>query len=204
MYENKEQMQAMVAEASKRLKEQQSAKIEEVEIDTNEDIYASLRRYEEPETYKEDYKERDEIVGIENDGQEDYYEGAGLSDGIYEDDELPRLSAYDEPLFPGGPGKSQIQTWKKEWDGYELYVTEVLTDKFIFRTLNRYEYKQLVSLDKVDALQREEIICQTVTLWPQNYSWDSMATTKAGIPSTYSNIIMEKSGFTKDYAIQVI
>ena len=57
---------------------------------------------------------------------------------------------------------------------------------------------------KVNALQREESICETVTLWPKNYDYSTMAVSKAGIPSTYSEIIMEKSGFTKDIAIQEI
>ena len=200
MYDNIEQMNAMVEQASKRLKEQQSSMTEEKINNSNEDIYAEFRQYEEGGEGQAVYENYEE----ENNVDADYYTNPELTNGIYEDNELPQLSAYDEPLFPGGPGKSQIQTWKKEWAGYDLYVTEVLNDKFVFRTLNRFEYKQLISLDKVDALQREEIICQTVTLWPENYNWESMSTTKAGIPSTYSSIIMEKSGFTKDYAIQVI
>lgn len=118
--------------------------------------------------------------------------------------DLPKISPYDEPLFAGGPTKSQIQLWKKEWAGYNIYLTEILDKTFIFRTLNRYEYKQLISFQDLDALQREEIICQTVTLYPEGYNWKDMITTAAGIPSKYAQIIMEKSGFTDDYAIQVI
>ena len=202
MYDNVEQMNEMVKQASQRLREQHSIGEDQVN-GSAEDIYAEFRKYEEGEDSQEVY----DNYGQEEEGdvyKEEYYENPELTSAIYEDTELPKLSAYDEPLFPEGPGKSQIGTWKKEWKGYDLYVTEVLNEKFVFRTLNRFEYKQLISLDKVDALQREEIICQTVTLWPENYSWDSMATTKAGIPSTYANIIMEKSGFTTDYAIQVI
>jgi hypothetical protein len=49
---------------------------------------------------------------------------------------------------------------------------------------------------------REETICQTVTLWPGDYNYKDMAVQKAGIPSTLSEIIMEKSGFTKNYAVE--
>lgn len=122
----------------------------------------------------------------------------------YTEEEVPTLNQYDELLFPGGPGKLQIDTWKKDWQGYDVYITEILNQTFIFRTINRFEYKQLITLQNVDALQREEVICQTVTLWPENYTWKEMATTLAGVPSTYAEIIMEKSGFTKDYAIQVL
>ena len=114
----------------------------------------------------------------------------------------PELASYDETLFPGGPTKSQINSWKKEWEGYDIFVTQILNQMFVFRTLNRFEYKQLVSFTDIDALVREETICQTVTLWPSGYNYKDMAVAKAGIPSTYSEIIMEKSGFTKDYAIE--
>ena len=75
---------------------------------------------------------------------------------------------------------------------------------FVARNINRYEYKQLVALENVDALQREEIICETAILFPYNVAWNTIATDKAGLPSTLSEIIMTKSGFTKEYMIQVI
>lgn len=134
----------------------------------------------------------------------DYDKLYDISKEKFIEEEVPTLNQYDELLFPGGPGKLQIDTWKKDWEGYDIYITEILNQTFIFRTINRFEYKQLITLQNVDALQREEVICQTVTLWPDNYTWKEMATTLAGIPSTYAEIIMEKSGFTKDYAIQVL
>ena len=85
-----------------------------------------------------------------------------------------------------------------------FFVTEILNETFVFRTLNRFEYKQLVTFIDINALQREETICQTAVLWPIDYDYIKMSTEKAGIPSTLSEIIMEKSGFTKDFAIQEI
>jgi hypothetical protein len=123
--------------------------------------------------------------------------------GDYEENR-PKLFPYDEPLFVGGPTKTQIDSWKKQWTGYDIYAIEVIGQYFIFRTLNRFEYKQLVAEPDLDPLQREEIICETVTLWPRAYKWDKMAIEKAGIPSTYAQIIMDKSGFTKEYSIQVL
>lgn len=119
-------------------------------------------------------------------------------------DNHPSIDPFDKPIFPGGPLQSQINSWKKQWDGYTIYATEILEDTFVFRTLNRFEYKQIVALQNSDPLMREEVICETVTLWPAKYDWTSMATRKAGTPSTYSQIIMEKSGFTKEYGIQVL
>lgn len=196
MYENFDEMKALAEQAKERLQQQVSSDEDYIEEDHVEDLYSEFR---EDDYYEEQYQEGD------HQSQQDVYYGPNPTlDSDGESNPLPYLDPYDEPLFPGGPGKSQIQAWKKEWEGYDLYVTEVLNETFVFRTLNRFEYKQLISLQKIDALQREEIICQTVTLWPDSYTWKEMATSKAGVPSTYSDIIMEKSGFTKDYAIQVI
>lgn len=193
MYENFDEMKALAEQAKERL-QQQASNDEDNDVEEEYDLYSEFREEGSIEgQYQEEYEQQDVYYGpnptLEENG---------------ENEPLPYLDPYDEPLFPGGPGRSQIQAWKKEWEGYDLYVTEVLNETFVFRTLNRFEYKQLISLQKIDALQREEIICQTVTLWPDEYTWKEMATSKAGIPSTYSDIIMEKSGFTKDYAIQVI
>lgn len=120
-------------------------------------------------------------------------------------EEPPKLNSYDEELFPGGPTKSQIELWKKEWEGYDIYVIDLL-DKysFVFRTLGRFEYKQLVSFVDINALQREESICNAAVLWPENYDYNVMSSQKAGIASTLASVIMEKSGFTQDYVIQEI
>lgn len=199
MYENFDEMQALTEQAKKRLGEG----IESSEVGPEDDLYAEFRQYGEDNV--ESANEYTEQQGtVQEVKTEEFYKELPYLDNSGEYEESPHLDPYDEPLFPGGPYKSQIEAWKKEWEGYSIYVTEILTEKFVFRTLNRFEYKQLISLQNVDALQREEVICQTVTLWPGGYEWKTMATDKAGLPSTLSDIIMEKSGFTKDYAIQVL
>lgn len=169
-------------------------------VSADEDLYAEFREYENtPVTASEPVENK---APQEEVNYEDVYNG--LQTEPSEVMPNPELDPYDELLFPGGPTKSQINAWKKEWDGYDIYITEILNKTFIFRTLNRFEYKQLVSLADTNALQREEVVCQTVTLWPADYNWQQMSTTLAGIPSTYAEIIMEKSGFTKDFAIQLL
>lgn len=198
MYESQEELN-MIAQAAKQQLTQQSGS--EIQTASNEDLYAGLGLYD-----KGGYDTNTE--------QSNLYPQAKIEEENTVDDHEtvmnnintppPILDMFDEELFPGGPTKSEINLWKKEWDGYDIYVTEILKETFVFRTLNRFEYKQLVSFVDINALQREETICSTVTLWPSNYDYNAMATTKAGIPSTYSEIIMEKSGFTKDFAIQEI
>lgn len=167
-------------------------------VDQQKDIYADImNESSEGNGYMD--KQEEEIT----DNQEQIEQQAdNLNDEERFNKPAPKLESYDETLFPGGPTKSQINIWKKEWDQYDIFVTQILNQFFVFRTINRFEYKQLVSFTEIDALMREESICQAVTLWPGDYNYKDMAIQKAGIPSTLSEIIMEKSGFTKDYAIE--
>ena len=194
---------------AKRAKEQLKQQAEEsTEATPNEpvvDLYAEFREEESNDSVvnSDTYTQKDielknkpteqmELPSLQNEPDDEY------------DEERQQLFPYDEVLFPDGPTKTQVDSWKKQWTGYDIYAVEVMGQYFVFRTLNRFEYKQLVALQNVDPLQREEIICETVTLWPRKYKWDAMATEKAGIPSTFAQIIMDKSGFTKEYSIQVL
>ena len=117
---------------------------------------------------------------------------------------FPEIDDVDEPLFLGGPLKSEIDSWKKQFKDQAVFITEVAGQYFIVRTLNRYEYKQIIAIPNTDPLMREEIFCHTCVLWPRPYDWKSMATGKSGIPSTLATIIMEQSGFVKNYELEVL
>lgn len=110
----------------------------------------------------------------------------------------------DFQIYEYGPYMSQIQIWKKQYGEGHVLHTQVIDKHFIFRTLNRFEYKQIVAMQNVDALMREEIICSTCVLHPRNYNFKNMASSEAGYPSTLSKIIMENSGFTTEYGIEVL
>ena len=114
------------------------------------------------------------------------------------------LDPYDQPIFEDGPTQSQVDLWKKEWEGYDIFVVEVAGEYFVARTLNRFEYKQLVALSQTNALSREEVICNTCVLWPTQYGFKEMAIAKGGVPSTLAQIIMENSGFTQDHRIMFL
>lgn len=115
----------------------------------------------------------------------------------------------DAPIFPGGPLASQIASWKKQFavtdaegniikEG-EIYVSKIGNDHFVWRPMTRYEYKQMISLPNTDPLQREEIVCETCVLWPENFNYEAMAKEKAGVPSLLAHQIMEASGFVDEY-----
>lgn len=146
-----------------------------------EDIYAEFRE-------EENYPSIEEapINTIEKDFQEN------------------PINDEDFQIYENGPYFSQIEIWKKQYGQGHVLHTQIIDKHFIFRTLNRFEYKQIVAMQNVDALMREEIICSTCVLHPRNYDFKSMAANEAGYPSTLSKIIMENSGFTAEYGIEVL
>ena len=114
------------------------------------------------------------------------------------------IDPYDQPIFEDGPTQSQVDLWKKEWEGYDTFVVEIAGEFFVARTLNRFEYKQLVALSQTNALSREEVICNTCVLWPTQYGFKEMAIAKGGIPSSLAQVIMENSGFTQNHRIMFL
>lgn len=105
----------------------------------------------------------------------------------------------DEAIFPGGPSRSELASWKKQFEieGHGVYMTDHLDEVFIWRSLNREEYREIMALPNVDPLQREEIICEICMLFPYEYNFSSMASKLAGTPAVVAQQIMEKSGFKK-------
>lgn len=164
--------------------------------DIQEDIYADMRSelnnttYEESAIHnisKEPISQEEVNIEYEPEPEGEYY-----------------IDPNDTPLFEGGPGISQVDVWKKQYTKEKIFHTQILDKHFVFRTLNRYEYKQIVAIENIDALYREEIICRTCVLWPFNYDFKKMAAEDSGYPSTLAQIIMENSGFTKEYGIEVL
>jgi hypothetical protein len=106
----------------------------------------------------------------------------------------------DEPIFPGGPARSEVNAWKKQFeqDGHSVHLSDLGDNEiFIWRTLSRTEYREIMALPNTDPLQREEIICEVCVLFPANYNFSSMASRKAGIPAVLAEQIMHESGFKK-------
>lgn len=161
-----------------------------------EDIYADMRKeMEAPESFQPEYADNDfNIQHAPND-----YEEQEMED---QDNEFSSLDT--SAIFENGPSISQIELWKKQFSKDKVFHTVIMEKHYVFRTLNRYEYKQIVGIENIDALYREEIICKTCVLFPYNYDFKKMAAEPGGYPSTLAQIIMENSGFTKDYGIEIL
>ena len=157
----------------------------------SEDIYASLREESESDTKPEISGE----IDISNKPE------INLEKQVDVDDIF--IDPNDSPIFEGGPGISKVQLWKKQYGVTKVFHTKILERHFLFRTLNRSEYEQIASL-ALDSLTNEELICKTCVLWPLNYDYSAIAKEEAGYPSTLAQIIMENSGFTNEYGIEVL
>lgn len=105
----------------------------------------------------------------------------------------------EDAIFEGGPSRSEVMSWKKQFevDKHTVNLQEVGEDVFIWRTLNRTEYREIMALPNTDPLQREEIICEVCVLFPYEYNFTNMAARKAGIPAVLAESIMKESGFQK-------
>jgi hypothetical protein len=102
----------------------------------------------------------------------------------------------DEEVFPGGPPRGLVEMWKAQFG--EIYSSPFGDDVFIWRTMKRTEYKEVLRIQapKGDTMFREEKICEKCVLWPIGYSHMVMALGKAGVPTLLAEQIMDKSGFT--------
>ena len=188
------QMDDLVNAAKLKLEAQQKETME----NSSEDIYASMRAEMDESEYDMPNPEIQREVDY---GDENFYiQHAPVDEYDYD----YQVDPNDTPIFEGGPGVSQVEIWKKQFTKEKIFHTQILEKHFVFRTLNRYEYKQIVAIENIDALYREEIICKTCVLWPYNYDFKRMAGEDSGYPSTLAQIIMENSGFTKEYGIEVL
>jgi hypothetical protein len=110
----------------------------------------------------------------------------------------------DEEIWPDGPTAGHIKMWKKEFG--EVYVTSLSFDKHIvWRTLSRYEYKQLVKkmeqlvqagqLTSAEAnMWNEEAIAEMCILYP-GFEKQDINREMAGMPSLIAQEVLEASGF---------
>ena len=115
----------------------------------------------------------------------------------YDDSAYDPVDENDEVLWYGGPLKSQLESWKKQYG--DIYLSDDIDPNvsFVYRAINRYEYKAIVATMNTDPLMREEMICEQCVLFPYNYSYGSMSNGNAGNVSTLSEQILMVSGFTK-------
>jgi hypothetical protein len=100
---------------------------------TQDDIYAELR---------------DEAAATESYNFQNPYvsQPTTTPNFEYQEENPVEIREGDDVLFEGGPSLSQVELWKKEYGEGRVLHTKIVERHFIFRTLHRYEYKQIVEL----------------------------------------------------------
>lgn len=71
-----------------------------------------------------------------------------------------------------------------------VFIQQIEGQVFMYRPLGRSEYKRLVSDDQYNDFEKEEILCQACTLWPEAYDFEECS---AGIPSVLAKAILTNS-----------
>lgn len=120
----------------------------------------------------------------------------------------PPIRQYNNPIHEqdaeveGCPGlyESQLTSWKKQYG--KVFFLEVKDQPFVFRKLERFEYKEIVGQPNTDPLMREELIAECCVLYPLAYDFTVMANQSAGYPAVLSEVIMDFSGFTRDIKVR--
>jgi hypothetical protein len=105
------------------------------------------------------------------------------------------VNVEDNELYPGGPTEKIVEGWKEQYG--QVYMTETDDGEyFIWRTLARKEFKDIMKVDGADAMYREERMSELCVLWPSDYDFSAITDGKAGIPTILAEQIMERSGFS--------
>lgn len=101
------------------------------------------------------------------------------------------------PIFDEGPTRRVVEEWKKIYG--TVYFTPFDDGVFIWRTLNRPEYRRLIEDKKLSTMDREEEMTNICLLYPK-LTMEEIKTDNAGRASTLAEMIMAKSSFVAQSA----
>lgn len=108
-----------------------------------------------------------------------------------------------DEIFPFGPTYDQVEDWKSRFDN-DLYMSDFNNEVFIWRPIRRKEYRDIQRVEGVkDEYYMEEAICRTCVLYPEDYAMHKITFGKAGLPTTLSQLIMERSGFLRPATVKL-
>jgi len=96
--------------------------------------------------------------------------------------------------IPNGPSQEKVDEWKAKFG--DVYVATFGEEKYIYRPLKRFEYKQILQVGQTPENRTfvEEKISQMCIVWP-TIDVAKLSTFKAGTISTLVDLIMAASNF---------
>lgn len=71
-----------------------------------------------------------------------------------------------------------------------LFMLQIGETAFFYRALGRKEYHDLSSSEDFNDFDKEELLCETCVVWPENYDWENC---DAGIPTELAKAILKNS-----------
>jgi hypothetical protein len=83
--------------------------------------------------------------------------------------------------------QEDLQLWKSMYE--DVYSVPIMNQEFVFRTLGREEYKNILDKD-LPIAEEQELVCQTAVLYPEGFDFKH---SPAGYAATLSNLILEYS-----------
>lgn len=107
---------------------------------------------------------------------------------------------WNRQVHVNGPTRKEIEGWKEKYGVKKISMIVVGGDIFVFRTLKRPEYREVLRNQELTALDREEVFSEKCTLFPYNFSTDN-DDFDAGIYTILSDAIIDRSGFTSTTGI---
>ena len=98
----------------------------------------------------------------------------------------------------GSPTEYELEEWKDMYGVFYISSIGEDDDLYIWRTLKRLEYKQLIKSGVAnDQMRYEEAVLTRCSLWPK-LSLETMARLNAGVVETLAKQVLYKSGFVSD------
>lgn len=83
------------------------------------------------------------------------------------------------------------EMYDKFQDSHRNVFMEKFSDQlFFYRSLGRSEYHTILKDDRFTDLEKEELICETCTVWPEEFDFEDC---DAGIPTELARAILKNS-----------
>jgi hypothetical protein len=102
-----------------------------------------------------------------------------------------KITNYEEQRAQEVTSVNLTEIFLKLQETYRtINVLKIDEEVFMFRALGRSEFRSIANNTQFNDLEKEEIICQACTVWPENYDFENG---DAGTPSTLSKAILECS-----------
>lgn len=71
-----------------------------------------------------------------------------------------------------------------------VFIQKIDNEIFMYRPIGRKEYRDIINEDRLNDFQKEEVICEVCTLYPENYDFEDC---DAGVPTVLSQAIVKNS-----------